>query len=54
VSAPFVKRAQKVVDGFLFRPKVAQRFDRVRAELRALLCDELLNRRLTGTRVPVG
>jgi hypothetical protein len=48
-----VKGSEKVLNRLFFRPEIAQKFGRVRAELRALFGDEFLNGRVTGARVPV-
>ena len=47
-TSPFVKRGEEVLDGFVFRPEVAQKFARVARENGALFGDEFLDGRVRG------
>lgn len=51
VASPFVKRGEEVLDGFVFRPEVAQKFARIARENGALFGDEFLDGRVTFPRV---
>jgi len=52
VPAPLVKRPQKVLNGLVFRPEIAQQVGRIRRESGALFSNQFLNGRMAGTRVP--
>lgn len=46
VASPFVKCRQEVLDGLIFRPKIAQQISRVVRERRTLFRNEFFNRRV--------
>jgi hypothetical protein len=52
VATPFVKRRQKVLDGLIFGPEIAQQLSRIFWEYRSLFRDEFFNRRVPLPGVP--
>jgi len=54
MATPFTQGSKKIIDGLVFRPKIAEEFARIAWKNNALLRDEFVNRRMSPANVFLG